>query len=58
MSSKIADQATVISKMKGEYENFKGEVHRIDSAPKPPEVTMEDINIMKRMIHEMKAMQD
>ena len=44
--------------MKGEYENFKGEGHRIDSAPKPPEVTMEDINIMKRMIHEMKAMQD
>jgi hypothetical protein len=40
--------------MKGEVENFKGEVRKIDDTPKPAEVTMEDMNILKRMIFEMK----
>jgi len=39
--------------MKGEVENFKGEVRKIET-PKPVEVTMEDMNIMKRMIFEIK----
>lgn len=40
--------------MRGEYENMKGEVQKIDNTPKPIEVTTEDINILKRMIFEMK----
>jgi rRNA maturation endonuclease Nob1 len=40
--------------MRGEYENMKGEVQKIDNTPKPIEVTSEDINILKRMIFEMK----
>lgn len=40
--------------MRGEYENFKKEEVKVEVEVKPPEVTIEDINIMKRMIFEIK----
>lgn len=42
--------------MKGEYENISKEtaVQKEVVEIKPPEVTMEDMNIMKRMIFDMK----
>lgn len=46
--------------MKGEYENISKEVvgkvtaEKVEVEVKPPEVTLEDMNIMKRMIFEMK----
>lgn len=59
--AKIAEQTTQISEMKGEYENIVHKEVEVSKAPemktaevKPPEVTLEDLNIMKRMIFEMK----
>ena len=52
--AKIAENSSVLALMKGEQENIKGEVKKIDFAPKVQEVTLENINIMKPLIFEIK----
>lgn len=52
--AKVSEQNNVFAQIKGEVANMQGEVKKVEYDPKPPEVTMEDLNIMKRMIFEIK----